>query len=138
MAVDSVLSHKLSEMVKGKPDEITIHADLPGYQINCGSIPADILTTLQRPDIVIVSRSKKQISLFELSISLEKNKISANLRKLNRYQDLALNLTNKGWLTYSTPFEIGSRGLINKINEASLSDTMRTFKSYLNTFAKYP
>ena len=63
MEHDSVLSHMLSEMIKGKFNEITIHADLPGHQIKGGSIPAHILATSQRPDIVIINRSKTQIYL---------------------------------------------------------------------------
>ena len=59
----SVLSHMLSEMLKGKSNEITIHADLPGYQIKGGSIPVHILATSERPDIVIINRSKTQIYL---------------------------------------------------------------------------
>ena len=117
-----------NEMIKGKPADVTIHADLPGHQINGGSIPADILTTSQRPDIVIINRSQKSISLFELSVSFEKNAEAANLKKIARYQNLAADLRNQGWLTENTPFEIGSRGFINKRNKNSISDTMRRFK----------
>ena len=123
-----MLPHMISEMVKGKSDDITIHADLPGHQINGGSIPADIHATSQRPDIVIINRSKKQICFFELSVSFEKNAESANLRKLGRYRELALDLTNKGWVTSNTPFEVGSRGHINKRNKISISDTMKFFQ----------
>ena len=124
---DSVLFHMVEEIKKGKPDEITMFADLPGHQINGGSIPADILTTAQRPDIVILNRKTKEISLFELSVSFEKNADSANFRKQNRYHDLSEDLRNRGWVTNNTPFEIGSRGFINKRNKITITDTMKKF-----------
>ena len=68
----------VEEIRKGKWDEITMFADISGHQINGGSIPADIITTSQRPDIVILNRKTKYISLFELSVCFEKNAESAN------------------------------------------------------------
>ena len=126
---DSVLSHMVSEMVKGKEENITIYADLPDYQINGGSIPADIQTTAQRPDIVVINRIKKHITLFELSVSFEKNSESANLRKISRYRELASDLPQRGWVTDNTPFEIGSRGYINTRNKSTICDTMRKHKT---------
>ena len=110
---DSVLSHMVSEMIKGKEYIITIYADLPGHQINGGYIPSDILITAQRPYIVVIDINKKHITLFELSVSFEKNLDSANLKKATRYQNLTTDLTQRGWVTYKTPFEIGSRGYVN-------------------------
>ena len=115
----------VSEMIKGKENNITIYADLPGHQVNGGSIPADILTTAQRPDIVVIDRFKKHITLFELSVSFEKNSELANLRKVSRYRDLASDLEQRGWVTDNTPFEIGSRGYINTRNKSTICDTMK-------------
>ena len=88
-----------SQLMNGKEDNITIHADLPNHQINAGTIPADILATSQRPDIVIIKRKEKKISIFELSISFERNIDSANIRKSLKYINLAEDLKNEGWDT---------------------------------------
>ena len=77
-------------MKKRKPD------DIQGHKINRGTIPADIITTLQRPDIVIINRSKKKIVLFELTVSFEKNADSANLRKSTKYIDLTSDIRSNG------------------------------------------
>ena len=66
------LQYMKKVMDKGKPDTLTIYTDIPGHSINGGTIPADILTTLQRPDIVIINRSEKRITLFELTVSFER------------------------------------------------------------------
>ena len=129
---DSVLSYMKSEMDKGKPDNITIYTDIPGHSINGGTIPADILTTLQRPDIVIIDRSKKQISLFELTVSFEKNADAANARKTLSYLDLTSDLTKRGWSAQCVPFEIGSRGHINNRNKTSISDIMKKHNIKVN------
>ena len=78
---DSVLHHMTSEINKVKPTEVTIYTDIPGLSINGGTIPADIITTGQRPDIVLINRKEKQIALLELTVSFEKNIDSANIRK---------------------------------------------------------
>ena len=117
---DSVLSYMTSEMDKGKPDNITTYTDIPGHSINGGTIPADILTTLQRLDI-----SKKQISLFELTVSFEKNADAANARKTLSYLVLTSDLTKRGWSAQCVPFEIGSRGHINNRNKTSISNIIR-------------
>ena len=36
-----------------------IYADIPGKSINGGTIPADIIATGQRPDIVHIYKKKK-------------------------------------------------------------------------------
>ena len=102
-------------------------AHLPSYQINGGSTLADIITTVQRPDIVILNRKTKEISLFELSESFEKNADSANFRKQNQCHVLPEDLRYKGWETNNFPFEIGSRGFINKRNKQTITDTMKKF-----------
>ena len=91
---DNVLNYMFSQLMNGKEDNITIHADLPNHQINAGTIPADILATSQRPDIVIINRKEKKISIFELSISFEKNIHSENIRKSLKYLNLAEDLKN--------------------------------------------
>ena len=103
---DSVLSFMKKEMDKGKADNIVIYSDLLGHSIIGGTIPGDILTTLQRPDIVIINRQDKKIALFELTVSFEKNADSANARKTLSYLDLTKDLTKRGWSAKNVPLEI--------------------------------
>ena len=56
------------EITKVKPDHITIFTDIPGKDFNGGTIPADIITTGQRPDIVLISRKEKKIALLKLTV----------------------------------------------------------------------
>ena len=124
---DSVLSYMFDEFSKNKEDNTTIYADLPDHQINCGTIPADILTTPQRPDLVIINRSEKKIALLELSVSFENNLESAHLRKRLRYENLTSDLQEKGWETENLPFEIGSRGLVTKRNKNTIFSTTKKY-----------
>jgi hypothetical protein len=125
---DSVLNYMYCELMKGKDSEVTIYTDLPDHQINGGTIPADILTTSQRPDIVLIDRKYKKIAIFELTISFEKNIDSANLRKFLKYQELTEDLRNRGWETENVPFEVGSRGLVTKRNKKSISDILKKWQ----------
>ena len=92
---DSVLSYIADHIKTNKPDEVTVYADLPEQSINGGTIPADIVTTGQIPDIVIINRAKKKITLFELAISFEENIETANKRKSLKYHDLSSNNSPK-------------------------------------------
>ena len=66
---NSVLSHFTSKLKKVKPIEIEIYSDLEGHTFNGGTIPPDILCTKQRPDMVIINRSKKKVHFLELEQS---------------------------------------------------------------------
>ena len=57
---------------KVKPSEVILYTDLPEQSCNGGTIPADIIQTLQRPDIVLINRLEKSITLMELTVSFEK------------------------------------------------------------------
>ena len=83
-----------------------MYIDIPGYNINGGTIQGDITTTLERPDIVILNRSEKIITLFELTVSFEKNADAANIRKTTKYVDLCSDIRNNGWNVECIPFEI--------------------------------
>ena len=124
---DSVLHHMTSEINKVKPEEVTIYTDIPGLTINGGTIPADIITTGQRPDIVIINRKKKKIALLELTVSFEKNIDSANIRKSTRYFDLTKDLKAEGWLADCVPFEIGSRGHVTKKNKSDITNILTNY-----------
>ena len=100
----------------------TIYADIPGFTLNGGTIPPDILVTSERPDLVFLDRSKKAIHIYELTCRFEKNIDSAYLRKNGNYNDLKSDLEEAGCTTSLTPFELGSRGYVTKRNYATLTE----------------
>ena len=85
---DSIVNLLTSTLLEGKPSDIDIYSDIEGYKINGGTIPGDILCTLERPDIVLVERKSRKITLLELTCSFESNIDAAHLRKQRQYQDL--------------------------------------------------
>ena len=115
-----MLSHFSTHLRSNIPEGFEIFADLPNFWLNGSTIPADILCTSQRPDIVIIDRKKRHIELLELTCSIETNIESANLRKTKNYNDLKGDLQNQGWNVALVPFEVGSRGLITRKNRDSL------------------
>ena len=125
---DSILNYMAQEINKVKPSKVTFYTDLPEQSCNGGTIPADIIQTSQRPDIVLLNREDKSIILMELTVSFEKNIESANLRKTSRYRDLTSDLRDKGWKADCVAFEIGSRGYISKRNKKSICDTLKIYK----------
>ena len=121
-----------NEIAKVLPSEVTLFTDIPGKTINGGTIPADIVTTGQRPDIVLINRKDKKIALLELTVSFEKNAESAHLRKASRYHDLTQDIKKRGWLAECLPFEIGSRGHITNRTKTDLSNILKRYKVKLS------
>ena len=86
------------------------------------TIPSETLVdTLQRPDIVIYSISKKVILWFEETIPLERNIVDAALRKEARYASLKTDLKLKDWIVHDFTFEIGALGFVAKSFNRMLS-----------------
>jgi len=65
---------------------IKIYADISGYTIGGGTIPPNILTTSQRPDLVIINNNTKRILIVELTIPFETNMSLI----IGRWTDMAL------------------------------------------------
>ena len=108
-----------------KPQNLSIYSDLPGQKINGGTIPSDIICTSSRPDIVILDRSRRKITLVELTCSFETNVEQANMNKKIRYEDLKNDLIEKGYRVSLIPIEVGSIGQINTRNKKSIVDILR-------------
>ena len=92
---------------------------------NGGTIPADIVATSLRPDIVLVNRKEKSIEILELTCSFEKNIDSANLRKSTNYLDLKTDIETAGWKTSLLPFEVGSRGQVTARNKKAIIESCK-------------
>ena len=89
--------------------------------LGVSTIPTDILITNLRPDLVMLNRSEKAITLFELSVPFETNITATHLRKVQRYEKLIFDLENSRYNVSYYAFEIGSRGFISEENLARLS-----------------
>ena len=119
---DSVLNHLTKSILQDKPEHLQIYCDLPGFYLNGSTIPADILVTTARPDIVILNRLEKKIFLLELTCSFEQNSAAANAIKTAKYTALKLDLEERGYYCMLVPFEIGSRHTPRKLYVAYTSD----------------
>ena len=69
---DSILNYLAQNINKVKPSEVIFYTDLQEHSCNGGTIPADIIQTLQRSDIILINRLEKIITLMELTVSLKR------------------------------------------------------------------
>ena len=72
--------------------------------------PPEITVTRLRPDIVMWSRSTRNLIIIELTVPWEERMEEVNERKREKYQDLVDECKEKGWKTWCWPIEVGSRG----------------------------
>lgn len=83
------------------------------FDLGPGSVfPPEIAATLQRPDIVIFSRSLRQVILVELTVPLEDRVSAAHERKKDRYAPLLATCESNGWHASHFPIEVGCRGFV--------------------------
>ena len=122
---NSILNYIANTLDANKPENIKIYSDLPNYKTNGASIPAHIMVTRSRPDLVIVdsSTSPQTVYLYELTVCFERegNLEAANRRKYNRYCGLATDIEDNGYKCKNFPFEVGSRGHLTPDNRSRLS-----------------
>ena len=74
--------------------------------------PPEIVSTNQRPDIVIWSIKIKQVIIFELTCGGEEGIPCAVRRKWKRYADLVQHIKDKKWRCFFRTMEVGARGLV--------------------------
>ncbi|XP_069134670.1 uncharacterized protein [Argopecten irradians] len=72
--------------------------------------PAEVASTPLRPDVVLWSRSSKQVVLVELTVPWEDRMEEADERKQQKYQQLVEECQHRGWKTWCLPIEVGCRG----------------------------
>ena len=119
-----MLSFLFNSILSKKSSDLEVYADLPNLSLNGFTVPSDILPTQQKPDLVIINRSEKIISLVELTICFETNFEAANDRKKERYTQLKLDLEDRGYICHLFPLEVGSRGHISKKNKLTLANIL--------------
>ena len=120
---NGVLAYLYGLMIDSKPPGITIYADIEGAKVNGGTVPPDIMVTPQRPDMVIINKNTTPSTVFlvELTCPFTRNIVAANVRKRARYEFLASDIQEAGYLCYNLPFEIGSRGHVTLSNKNIIS-----------------
>ena len=75
-----------------------IFTDIPGKTCRGNStIPASIIQTTQRPDIVLVNQNEHKLVILELKVSFEPCMAEAKLRKQDRYAALVNDISDKGY-----------------------------------------
>ena len=124
---NTVLNQITNIILENKPSHVEVYSDISGLDINGGTIPPDILATQLRPDLVILNRQEKIISLLELTCSFEHNAEAANLRKTLRYTALKSDLEDRGYRCLLVPFEVGSRGHVRKASKSNILNIFLTF-----------
>ena len=123
---DSILKFLKSSLSThhSNPDSATITADLPNNYTrptqSTRTIPEDILLTEQRPDLTIINRKIKQITLVELSVCWDQDNAQARARKEIRYEQLIAELEERRWTTSLVTLEIGSRGFSSNSTASAL------------------
>ena len=98
----------------------TCYVDLEGSQISAGgTIPSNLVVTKLKPDVVIIDKSNKTATIFELTIPAEHRIKTAHELKYQKYQHFMSDI--KSHTVKVTPFEIGSHtGYISTENRRSL------------------
>ena len=102
-------------------EKYTCYIDIQDHQTaNGGTLPPEIIVTNLKPDIVIIDKRKKTISIFELTVPGEARlKISHSLKQ-EKYQHFTSDI--KSLSVSVSAFEIGSHtGFINNDNKQTLN-----------------
>ena len=109
-------------MKHNKSSDLEIYADLEDCKINGGTVPPDICLTGSRPDLVLIDRKNKKVTLLELTITWDTvaNTDAARDRKQARYTFLTEDIEEKGFSCHNSPLEIGTRGYISPRNKSTL------------------
>ena len=109
---------KVADHVKQHMDaDCEIHSDGGGKP---WTIPPDILPTSDRPDLVVINRVKKSISIFELTVPYEANIRRNHQYKCHKYIPLILILQKLDFNVKYFSVEIGNRGFISRDNSNRL------------------
>ncbi len=122
---DSVLNILFQSLkLKTSNSDIDVFCDLPEQYPGISTIPNDIIITNQKPDIVILDRKNRKVTLVELTIPFERNINKAQIRKEDRYKNLVSDISEKDYDTKLITFELSSRGVLSAENNIKLRDIL--------------
>jgi len=97
-----------SSGILGTANDWEMQADVGGKT----TFPREVITTTLRPDIVLWSKSSRQVILVELTVPWEARLEEAHERKLAKYQQLVADIQDKNWRAWYFPVEVGCRGFV--------------------------
>ena len=100
---DAVLQYFTTTIKILTTNSTEVHADLQNSRISGGTIPAEILVSVEdgsRPDLVLSDRTNKKITLLELTCSLPGSSDKAHKRKNIWYTQLSLDLEELGFQVF--------------------------------------
>ena len=123
-----IILELLQNSISYRNKSIQIFSDLKGLLVCGGTIPPSIISTSQKPDIVVLEPSTKKITIIELTVPFETNIDTAHARKVDKYASLVNDIRDAGYHCSSIMIEVGSRGLITKDNRARLEDIIKKLK----------
>ena len=114
---DSILSYIAQCLDRQR---YTCYIDIPGFQTPAGgTLPADIIVTALRPDIVLVDNKKKNIAILELTCPGEQRIDAAHKLKQDKYDHFLSDIKTHKVSVH--PFEVGSTtGHITRDNRNTL------------------
>ena len=84
-------------------------------------VPAEIVKTSLRPDLIMWSVSHKTCYIVELTVPWEAAVEEAYERKNLKYAELAAQIKQNGWQVDVLPVEVGCRGFVAKSTTRLLS-----------------
>ena len=132
---DSVLLYLITALSSTGLEGLKFFSDLKGWKTNGGSIPASIVITGQRPDLVLVDErtTPHTVHLVELTVPWDSTRSieAARLRKTERYMSLTTDIKATGLKCHLHTLEVCARGFICSRNRGTL-----TFLCHLAGFRK--
>ncbi len=126
---NAVISYLVKYLKENVSNETKVYADIQGCTTTGGSIPAHIVATAEKPDIVCVNDTTKSITILELTVPFETNITKAREYKTNKYSSLVTDIESAGYKCNLICFEIGSRGLVSKSNKAQFKKIAKLAQS---------
>ena len=73
-------------------------------------VPPYLAITTLRPDILLISKQKKQVAIIELTSPCEENFQSRHSDKVLKYSSLCQDIRSKDWKVFFFAVEVGARG----------------------------
>ncbi len=126
---NAIVSYIVKYLKDNVNQDFKVYADIQGCSTTGGTIPANIVATAEKPDIVCVNFSTKSVTILELSVPFESNINNARQYKSNKYGSLANDIESAGFTCNLVCFEVGSRGLITSNNKGQFKKIAKIAQS---------
>ena len=111
------------------------HIDQGRFEVKCdlrgkgtsagGTIPPEVLVTKEKPDMVVLSKEEKEITIIELTCPWETRIEKSRELKTEKYSSLVQDIEEKGYKVTFLPLEISVRGIISKDNKDTIQKIVK-------------